>query len=108
MHERARSAFDSNKARPVAFRKAQIAQIGYLIKDNETRLIEALKEDLGRPALETELYVFMILVRRVSDVLADMIWDLLSRIYVWHTITLEVGLVLRELSACDTSSWGPT
>ncbi|KAI0706786.1 NAD-dependent aldehyde dehydrogenase [Cerioporus squamosus] len=46
----------SNKAASVAFRKAQIAQIGYLIQDNETRLIEALKLDLGRPALETELY----------------------------------------------------
>lgn len=41
----------------MAFRKEQIAQIGYLVKDNEDRLIEALKLDLGRPALETELYV---------------------------------------------------
>ncbi|RDX42382.1 aldehyde dehydrogenase [Lentinus brumalis] len=56
VHECARRAFESHKAAPVAFRKAQIAQIGYLIKDNEKRLIEALQFDLGRPALETELY----------------------------------------------------
>ncbi len=41
----------------IAFRKEQIAQVGYLLKDNEQRFKDALKADLGRPELETELYV---------------------------------------------------
>ncbi|KAI0749981.1 aldehyde dehydrogenase [Daedaleopsis nitida] len=58
IHETAHRAFYADKAKSVAFRKEQIAQIGYLIKDNEERLKEALKLDLGRPHLETELYEF--------------------------------------------------
>ncbi|TFK87682.1 aldehyde dehydrogenase [Polyporus arcularius HHB13444] len=54
----ARNAFLSDRAKPVAFRKQQIAQVGYLLKDNEERFKEALKLDLGRHAVETELFDF--------------------------------------------------
>ncbi|TBU47713.1 NAD-dependent aldehyde dehydrogenase [Dichomitus squalens] len=54
VHARARAAFESGKTKSVAFRKEQIAQVGYLLKDNELCLKEALKQDLGRPHLETE------------------------------------------------------
>ena len=57
IHTRARAAFESGKTKSITFRKEQIAQVGYLLKDNELRLKEALKQDLGRPHLETELYV---------------------------------------------------
>ena len=57
IHARARAAFESGKTKSITFRKEQIAQVGYLLKDNELRLKEALKQDLGRPHLETELYV---------------------------------------------------
>ncbi len=57
IHGRARDAFESGTTKSVAFRKEQIAQVGYLLKDNEDRLREALKQDLGRPPLETDLYV---------------------------------------------------
>ena len=57
VHGRAREAFESGKTKSVAFRKEQIAQVGYLLKDNEAALKEALKQDLGRPHLETDLYV---------------------------------------------------
>ncbi|KAM5546248.1 hypothetical protein V8D89_000374 [Ganoderma adspersum] len=58
VHGRAREAFESGKTKSVAFRKEQIAQVGYLLKDNEDRLREALKEDLGRPHLETDFIDF--------------------------------------------------
>lgn len=55
IHERARQAFLSGKTKSIPFRKAQIAQVGYLIKDNEQRIKDALKLDLCRPEFETEL-----------------------------------------------------
>ncbi|KAM5536907.1 hypothetical protein V8D89_009454 [Ganoderma adspersum] len=58
IHARARQAYKCGKAKSIAFRKEQIAQVGYLVKDNEERFKEALKQDLGRPFLETEFFDF--------------------------------------------------
>ncbi|KAI1783576.1 NAD-aldehyde dehydrogenase [Ganoderma leucocontextum] len=58
IHARARQAFKSGKTKSIAFRKEQIAQVGYLLKDNEERFKDALKQDLGRPFLETEFFDF--------------------------------------------------
>ena len=57
IHATAREAFASDKTKSIAFRKAQIAQVGYMLKDNEQRIMDAFKSDLGRPYQETELYV---------------------------------------------------
>lgn len=57
IHERARQAYRSGKTKSITFRKEQIAQVGYLVKDNEQRITDALKADLGRPILESVLYV---------------------------------------------------
>ncbi|KAI0672045.1 NAD-dependent aldehyde dehydrogenase [Trametes maxima] len=53
IHERARQAFSSGKTKSISFRKEQIAQVGYLVRDNEEPIINSLKLDLGRPAHET-------------------------------------------------------
>ncbi|KAH9933652.1 aldehyde dehydrogenase [Epithele typhae] len=58
IHAAARSAFFDGKTKSIPYRKEQIAQLGYLIKDNEDRIHEALKLDLGRHPLESELYDF--------------------------------------------------
>ena len=55
VHATARKAFDSGKTKSLTFRKEQIAQLGYLIKDNADRLREALRADLGRPYEETDM-----------------------------------------------------
>lgn len=55
IHARAHAAFRAGKAQSISYRKEQIAQVGYLLKDNEQRFKDALKADLGRPELETEL-----------------------------------------------------
>ncbi|TFK87170.1 aldehyde dehydrogenase [Polyporus arcularius HHB13444] len=70
IHATAREAFASGRTKSIAFRKAQIAQVGYLLKDNEQRIKDALKSDLGRPYLETELLDFAAVygeVRMVYD-----------------------------------------
>ncbi|KAI0706421.1 aldehyde dehydrogenase [Earliella scabrosa] len=56
IHATAREAFASGRTQSIEFRKAQIAQVGYLLKDNEDRFKDALKSDLGRPYQETELF----------------------------------------------------
>ncbi|KAI8968779.1 NAD-aldehyde dehydrogenase [Trametes punicea] len=53
IHQRAREAYRSGKLKSIAYRKQQIAAVGYLLKDNEQRFIDAYKQDLGRPAHET-------------------------------------------------------
>ncbi|KAH9846748.1 NAD-dependent aldehyde dehydrogenase [Lenzites betulinus] len=58
IHERARQAFLSGKTKSIPFRRAQVAQVGYLLKDNEQRIKDALKLDLGRPMDETQFADF--------------------------------------------------
>ncbi|KAI0373634.1 aldehyde dehydrogenase [Pilatotrama ljubarskyi] len=58
IHDTARRGFLSGKAKSVEFRKQQISQVGYLVKDNEQHFKDAMKADLGRPFLETEFFDF--------------------------------------------------
>ncbi|KAH9902373.1 aldehyde dehydrogenase [Cubamyces lactineus] len=58
IHATARQAFESGKTKSLEFRKEQIAQLAYLIKDNADKLRAALKADLGRPYPETDLLDF--------------------------------------------------
>ena len=57
IHATAYRAFNADKAKSIAFRKKQIAQVAYILKDNEDRWKEALRLDLGRHPLEVELCV---------------------------------------------------
>ncbi|KII87684.1 hypothetical protein PLICRDRAFT_141625 [Plicaturopsis crispa FD-325 SS-3] len=53
IHEALRAGFNSGKLKSIAYRKYQILQLGYLVKDNQQRFKDALASDLGRPPLET-------------------------------------------------------
>ncbi|KNZ72494.1 Aldehyde dehydrogenase family 3 member B1 [Termitomyces sp. J132] len=52
IHAQMRAGFKTGKLRSIDYRKYQLLQLAYLIKDNKKRLEEALNADLGRPALE--------------------------------------------------------
>ena len=58
IHATVRRAYLDGKAKSVAFRKQQLAQLGCLVTDNEECLHQALTADLGRHRLENDLYVF--------------------------------------------------
>ncbi|KAI0649401.1 NAD-aldehyde dehydrogenase [Trametes meyenii] len=58
IHERSWRGWRSGKTKSIAWRKQQIAQVGYLLKDNEERIKKALKIDLGRPDLESDFFDF--------------------------------------------------
>jgi len=47
-----RAGFKSGKLRSLAYRKYQLLQLLYLVRDNDKRFAEALTSDLGRPELE--------------------------------------------------------
>lgn len=60
IHAELRAGFQTGKLKSIAYRKYQILQLAYLIKDNAKRFEEAFAADLGRPPLESELYVLSV------------------------------------------------
>ncbi|KAL0959771.1 hypothetical protein HGRIS_011461 [Hohenbuehelia grisea] len=52
-HKALRDGFNSGKLKTIAYRKYQLLQLAYMMKDNAKRFEEALTSDLGRPPLES-------------------------------------------------------
>ncbi|KAI0266374.1 aldehyde dehydrogenase [Gloeopeniophorella convolvens] len=52
IHAKAVATFKSGITRPLAWRRKQLIQLGKLIQENEDRLAEAIRIDLGKPRLE--------------------------------------------------------
>ncbi|CAO1602891.1 Hexadecenal dehydrogenase [Xanthoria calcicola] len=50
-----RNAFNSHKTKPIGFRLTQLRKLYWGIKDNEAAIVQACKEDLGKPVFETYL-----------------------------------------------------
>ena len=55
IHAELKNTFRSGKTKDIAFRKQQLAQLAWMIKDNQERFSDAMKADLGRPPLESDL-----------------------------------------------------
>lgn len=55
IHADLRGGFRSGKLKSIAYRKYQLLQLGYLVKDNIQRFRDALAADLGRPEQESDL-----------------------------------------------------
>ncbi|KDQ07573.1 hypothetical protein BOTBODRAFT_38660 [Botryobasidium botryosum FD-172 SS1] len=55
IYDAARKGFKTGRARPIAYRKEQLLQLGYMFQENTERFTEALASDLGRPIQETFL-----------------------------------------------------
>jgi len=49
---RLRRAFDSGVTRPLEWRLSQLKQFAAMLRDNEPAMIEALRQDLGKPEFE--------------------------------------------------------
>ncbi|KAK7467379.1 Hexadecenal dehydrogenase [Stygiomarasmius scandens] len=56
IHAELKAGFYSGKLKSIAYRKYQILQLAYLIKDNAKRFEEAFASDLGRPPLESNFF----------------------------------------------------
>ena len=49
--EGVRTGWNSGRSRPLAYRKNQIKQLGFLIQDNEDAFVQALASDVRPPLL---------------------------------------------------------
>ncbi|THU84797.1 NAD-aldehyde dehydrogenase [Dendrothele bispora CBS 962.96] len=56
IHAELKAGFYSGKLKDVAYRKYQILQLLYLLKDNSKRFEESFASDLGRPPLESQFF----------------------------------------------------
>ncbi|KAF5357137.1 hypothetical protein D9756_006811 [Leucocoprinus leucothites] len=54
IHTNLRNGFRSGKSKNVEYRKYQLLQLAYMVKDNTERFQEALAADLGRPPFESQ------------------------------------------------------
>jgi aldehyde dehydrogenase (NAD+) len=52
LNKRLRATFESGRTRPLAWRQAQLAGLRRLLDECDGELVEALRLDLGRPAME--------------------------------------------------------
>ena len=50
-----KTTFETGKTKPIAYRKQQLAQLAWMLRDHQGRWADALKADLGRPNLEADL-----------------------------------------------------
>lgn len=57
IHQTARTAFASGKTRSIEFRQQQLSQLAHLLSDNRAAFVQALKQDLGRCEMETDVWV---------------------------------------------------
>ncbi|KAF9471948.1 NAD-aldehyde dehydrogenase [Pholiota conissans] len=64
-----RAGFASGKLQSIPYRKYQITQLIYLVKDNMTRFEEALKKDLNRPVLESR---FLDIIPTITEAVAQL------------------------------------
>ncbi|KAL4245409.1 Aldehyde dehydrogenase [Abortiporus biennis] len=54
IYDEFKKSFATGKTRPVDFRKQQLINLGYMLKENMERLCQALYKDLGRHPTESE------------------------------------------------------
>jgi aldehyde dehydrogenase (NAD+) len=60
-----RESFERGVTRPLGWRRAQLAAIETLLKENETRIANALAADLGKPDLEVYLGELSLLFKEI-------------------------------------------
>ncbi|KAI0692887.1 NAD-dependent aldehyde dehydrogenase [Cytidiella melzeri] len=49
-----RTTFKTGKTKPIAYRKQQLSQLAWMLRDHQDRWADGLKADLGRPHLEAD------------------------------------------------------
>lgn len=55
IHANLTDEFHKGRSRPVAFRKQQLSQLAWMVKDNLPKFESALAQDLGKPPFEVFL-----------------------------------------------------
>lgn len=66
---RLRASFRTDRTRPIGWRKAQLRRLLDMLGENEDRIVDALKADLGRPKAEGVLGEIQYLQSEIEDAL---------------------------------------
>lgn len=69
LERRLRDTFDSERTRPASWRKKQLRRLLDLVRENSEALLDALREDLGRPAFEGWLAEIHYLEVEIEEIL---------------------------------------
>jgi aldehyde dehydrogenase (NAD+) len=70
--KRLRATFAAGVTRPLSWRRAQLRGMRGMLVDRETELLEAMREDLGRPAAEGWLTDLLGVTREIDHALANL------------------------------------
>ncbi|CAG5986555.1 unnamed protein product, partial [Menidia menidia] len=69
---RLRAAFQAGVTAPEEFRRAQLTQLGSMIRDNEEQIVAALHRDLGKPKFEAILSEVDIVMNELHHAISNM------------------------------------
>eukprot|EP00735_Rhodelphis_limneticus_P003103 TRINITY_DN1435_c0_g1::TRINITY_DN1435_c0_g1_i1::g.27190::m.27190 TRINITY_DN1435_c0_g1::TRINITY_DN1435_c0_g1_i1::g.27190 ORF type:complete len:567 (-),score=170.15,sp/P30838/AL3A1_HUMAN/43.08/1e-127,Aldedh/PF00171.17/1.4e-84 TRINITY_DN1435_c0_g1_i1:306-1925(-) len=67
-----RQSYDTGISRPICKRLEQLRALKKMFVENESRIIDALKADLGRPTFEGMLYDYLMPVKEVEHMIAHL------------------------------------
>lgn len=72
VHKTLKDTFRSGKLRSISFRRAQLAQLAYLLQDNYEAFQHALFQDFGKHPLEANLGELVTLFQRTLDAISNL------------------------------------
>jgi aldehyde dehydrogenase (NAD+) len=92
-----RGAFEGGLTRPLAWRKEQLLAIKRLVTDGEEELVAAMREDLGKPAVEARLTDLSFVAAEVDVMLRHLdSWARPERVGVPLTLQPGTATIVRE------------
>ena len=72
IHKTLKDTFKAGKLRPLSFRRAQLAQLAYLLQDNYKDFQKALFEDFGKHPIEANMGELVCLFQRTLDAISNL------------------------------------
>lgn len=72
INEGLRKTFLTGKTRDLEYRKNQVKQLCFLLKDNQEALVEAIQKDLGRPKMETMFAEVQVMINDCVETVAHL------------------------------------
>ncbi|MCO4770005.1 MAG: aldehyde dehydrogenase family protein [Deltaproteobacteria bacterium] len=85
-----RATFRTGRTKPIGWRKAQLRRFRDMVKENEDRMAQALKEDLGRPHYEAILAEVHYLLSEAEEAI-DAVADWMEPVYTSAPLALQPG-----------------
>lgn len=87
---RLKATFKSGKTKSYSWRMDQLRQLNKLIIENETAMIEALRQDLGRCAMEASALDLVLLTSELRETMNHLKYSFyLCNFHL--TLTVEIG-----------------